>query len=209
MDTEVNKHERVLIIGSTSNINQFIEAAANYRDKNALVEFSYDEWAIGVNRLDKIKYYDTILVINPKQSISTAMAEAIELASELGKNIKYFEPVLEDPLPIITICGSLKFKDKIAELAERLTMEGNIVLTPLLNINGSITSAAHGISEEHMYEIIHRVHNWKIEICDKVLIANFESYIGEDTLRELNYAKSLNKEIDYVCPIAKPTTGVE
>ena len=31
---------------------------------------------------------------------------------------------------VVTLCGSIKFKDKFEELQEKLTLEGNIVLTP-------------------------------------------------------------------------------
>lgn len=31
---------------------------------------------------------------------------------------------------IITLCGSIKFKDKFIKVQEKLTLEGNIVLTP-------------------------------------------------------------------------------
>ena len=31
---------------------------------------------------------------------------------------------------IITLCGSIKFKNEFIKVQERLTLEGNIVLTP-------------------------------------------------------------------------------
>lgn len=31
---------------------------------------------------------------------------------------------------IITLCGSIKFKDEFLKLQEKLTLDGNIVLTP-------------------------------------------------------------------------------
>ena len=31
---------------------------------------------------------------------------------------------------VITLCGSIKFKDEFMKVQEKLTLEGNIVLTP-------------------------------------------------------------------------------
>ncbi len=34
-------------------------------------------------------------------------------------------------MKIITLCGSLKFKKEMIEIAEKMTLEGNYVLTPV------------------------------------------------------------------------------
>ena len=43
---------------------------------------------------------------------------------------------------IITLCGSIRFKEEFLKVKEKLTLEGNIVLTPNFfnNIKGKITT---------------------------------------------------------------------
>ena len=38
-------------------------------------------------------------------------------------------------MKIITLCGSLKFKKEMMEIAEKMTLEGNCVLTPVYPIS--------------------------------------------------------------------------
>ena len=41
------------------------------------------------------------------------------------------------------------------------------------------------------------MHKEKIKISDAILVVNINGYIGEDTRSEIDFAKSLNKEIIY------------
>ncbi len=58
-----------------------------------------------------------------------------------------------------------------------------------------------GITKEEYTEeearIIGGMHKEKIKLSDAILVVNVNDYIGESTKREIEYAKSLNKEILY------------
>ena len=51
---------------------------------------------------------------------------------KIGLNLKGYDikMILNNKYNIITLCGSVKFKDEFMKVQEKLTLEGNIVLTP-------------------------------------------------------------------------------
>mgnify|MGYP000856421177 CR=1 FL=1 len=94
-------------------------------------------------------------------------------------------------MKVYTICGSFKFMDKMIEECERLSMNGECILTPVYPSPGKLVR-----SEEDL-EVLRKVHDKKIEMSDGIYILDVMGYIGEDTKREIEYAKTLNKEIRY------------
>lgn len=95
-------------------------------------------------------------------------------------------------MKVITICGSYKFKKEMDEITEKMALEGNCMLTP---INLTKTNKEAYTKEEAM--IIGNMHKEKIKLSDAILVVNVNDYIGDSTKREIEYAKSLNKEILY------------
>lgn len=100
---------------------------------------------------------------------------------------------------VITVCGSLKFIDKIKEETERLALEGNCVL--------SITYKTENneIYTEEDLKMFQKAHFKRIEISDAIFIVNVGGYIGRHTQQEINYATSLGKEVIYMQPTNKLT----
>ncbi len=98
---------------------------------------------------------------------------------------------------IITICGSLKFKDEMMNIAMKMELEGNIVITPIFPVNVDKDS----LSIENL-DMLGKMHKEKIRISDAILVVNVDSYIGDSTKSEIEYAKSLKKEIIYYTDIA-------
>lgn len=47
------------------------------------------------------------------------------------------------------------------------------------------------------YSLIDKIHKEKIKLSDAILVVNVDGYIGNSTKNEIEYAKSLNKEIIY------------
>ncbi|MBQ3416110.1 MAG: hypothetical protein IJH39_12410 [Clostridia bacterium] len=94
-------------------------------------------------------------------------------------------------MKIITLCGSMKYKKEMMELAIELQLKGNIVLTP-----------AYPVDENKNYsldemEMLSKVHKEKINLSDTIFVVNVNNYIGKSTKSEIEYAQSLNKEIMY------------
>ena len=94
-------------------------------------------------------------------------------------------------MKVITICGSLKYQNIMMEEAQKLTMEGNCVLTPTYP-----TIKDYKISQEEMNNL-KESHLKRIELSDAIYVLNVDNYIGESTSIEIDYASSLNKEIIY------------
>lgn len=93
---------------------------------------------------------------------------------------------------IITICGSLKFKNKMMEMAIKLELEGNVVLTPI-----------YPITDDNVYNkkeiiMLGKMHKEKINLSDAIFVVNVDGYVGESTKSEIEYAKEHNKEIIYL-----------
>lgn len=96
-------------------------------------------------------------------------------------------------MKIITVCGSLKFKNEIISEALKLELEGNVVITPIF----PITDDKDSFTEEE-FAILGRMHKEKIKLSDAIFVVNVNNYIGSSTQSEIEYAKSLNKEIIYL-----------
>ena len=94
---------------------------------------------------------------------------------------------------VITLCGSTKFKNEFQQEMKRLTLEGNIILSC-----GLFNHADNeGISDD-VKHMLDDMHLRKIDMSDGIFVINKDGYIGESTRREINYAKSLNKEVTYL-----------
>ena len=100
-------------------------------------------------------------------------------------------------MKIITICGSLKFQKEMMEMAQKLALEGNCVLTPTYPVIKDITISNKQI--KHLKD----EHLKKIELSDSIFVIDVNNYIGDSTNLEIEYAKRLGKEIIYYSNIVK------
>lgn len=48
-----------------------------------------------------------------------------------------------------------------------------------------------------------KMHKEKIKLSEAILVVNVDNYIGESTQSEIEFAKSLNKEILYYTDLVK------
>ena len=91
---------------------------------------------------------------------------------------------------VITLCGSMKFKDDFLREQKRLTLEGNIVLAPNMFELENITSNIKSMLDE--------MHKRKIDLADEVFVINKNGYIGSSTKSEIEYAQNLGKKINFM-----------
>ena len=94
---------------------------------------------------------------------------------------------------IITLCGSIKFKDEFMKAQEKLTLDGNIVLTP--NFFNNIKKEEIDLETKRMLD---KMHKQKIDMSDEIYVINFGGYIGESTKTEIEYAKTKGKKVSYL-----------
>lgn len=96
--------------------------------------------------------------------------------------------------PVITLCGSTRFKEQFLEAQKRLTLEGNIVIS--VGLFGH--SGDEEVWREGTKEMLDDMHKRKIDMADGIYVINVGGYIGESTRSEIEYARSRGKRIEYL-----------
>jgi len=102
-----------------------------------------------------------------------------------------------DKYPVITLCGSTRFKEQFLEVQKRLTLAGNIVIS--VGLFGH--SGDDEVWTEGTKEMLDDMHKRKIDMADAIYVINVGGYIGESTRSEIEYAREKGKRILYLEPI--------
>lgn len=95
-------------------------------------------------------------------------------------------------MKIITVCGSLKFKDEMMQITEKMALQGNCMLSVIYP-----TKTDKDAYTEEEKDILGKMHKERIRLSDAILVVNIDNHIGSSTKNEIEFAKSLNKEIIY------------
>lgn len=95
-------------------------------------------------------------------------------------------------MKIITVCGSLKFKDEIMRITEQMELQGNCMLSIIYPTNPDKDTYT-----DTEAEMLDQMHKEKIKLSDAILVVDVNHYIGSSTKSEIEYAKELGKEIIY------------
>ena len=96
--------------------------------------------------------------------------------------------------PVITLCGSTRFKEQFLEAQKRLTLEGNIVISVgLFGHSGDDEVWTPGTKE-----MLDNMHKRKIDMADAIYVINVGGYIGSSTRSEIEYAEKQGKTIMYL-----------
>lgn len=99
----------------------------------------------------------------------------------------------DNPPFVICLCGSTKFKSEFLSAARAFTLAGHVVIMP-----GVFGHADGGFLNAETKRKLDELHLKKIDMADIVYIINPNGYTGESTKREIEYAKSLNKEVRFL-----------
>ena len=92
--------------------------------------------------------------------------------------------------PIITICGSTKFKTEYEEAEDKLEKDGWAVMSV-----GSFPNYDGIIVDDDLKARLDDLHLRKIAMSDAVYVVNPNGYIGDSTRSEIEYARSLGKAV--------------
>jgi len=99
---------------------------------------------------------------------------------------------------IVTLCGSTRFKEQFIEVQKELTLQGCIVISVgLFGHSGDQEVWSDGVKQ-----MLDDMHLRKIDLADEIFVINVDGYIGESTRREIAYARSTGKKVNYLCPPA-------
>lgn len=99
---------------------------------------------------------------------------------------------------IVTLCGSTRYKDEFMKVAERLTLEGNVVLGPCVFTKSPDSNTIE--PSDDMLQRLEEVHFAKIDMSDEIFVVNKDGYIGDGTLKEIQYAVDHNKLVRFLNP---------
>ena len=91
----------------------------------------------------------------------------------------------------VTICGSMRFEREMQSIAFKLEAYDNYnVLQCVYNVDKL------DISQEEAASLA-KGHFKKIEMSDAIYVVDIDGYIGNQVTKEIEYAKSLGKEVIY------------
>ena len=96
--------------------------------------------------------------------------------------------------PVITLCGSTRFKEQFLEAQKRLTLAGNIVIS--VGLFGH--SGDDEVWTEGTKEMLDDMHKRKIDMADGIYVINVGGYIGQSTRSEIDYARSQGKTVEFL-----------
>ena len=103
--------------------------------------------------------------------------------------------------PVITLCGSTRFKDEFYEAQKKLTLAGNIVISVGLFGHSGDEEAWDGMDEGTLGKtkaMLDDMHKRKIDMADSIFVINVGGYIGESTKSEIAYALEHGKKVEYL-----------
>lgn len=98
--------------------------------------------------------------------------------------------------PVVTLCGSTRFKGEFLHQQELLTLAGNIVLS--VGLFGHADAKYGTVITPDVKTMLDDMHKAKIDMADSVFVINPGGYIGESTAAEIAYAESKGKPIGYL-----------
>lgn len=91
---------------------------------------------------------------------------------------------------VITLCGSVRFRETFQQVQQRLTLEGSLVLCPVFFDDIQPDAEAKALLDQ--------LHRQRIDMADEVLIINVDGYIGQSTRAEIDYAIRMGKPVHYL-----------
>src|SRR4051794_19437799 len=99
---------------------------------------------------------------------------------------------------VITLCGSARFEAEFAEINQRLTMEGCVVISLGMFSLPELPGYDWTADSSNLKGRLGDVHLQKIRVADEVFIVDPGGYVGESTRREIAYAESLGKPVRFL-----------
>ena len=103
--------------------------------------------------------------------------------------------------PVVTLCGSTRFKKEFMEVQKRLTLEGKIVISVGLFGHSGDEEVWDGMDEGTLTatkKMLDDMHKRKIDMADSIYVINVGGYIGDSTRSEIEYAKAHGKRVEYL-----------
>jgi len=108
---------------------------------------------------------------------------------------------------VVTLCGSTRFEAEFAEVNQRLTMAGCVVISLGMFGLPELPGYDWTADSSDLKGRLGTVHLQKIRMADEVYVVDPGGYVGESTRREIAYAESLGKPVRYLSHEHLPRAG--
>ena len=111
---------------------------------------------------------------------------------------------MNNKYPVITLCGSTRFKKEFMDVQKQLTLEGNIVISVGLFGHSGDSEVWENMDEGTLTktkEMLDDMHKRKIDMADEIFVINVNGYIGDSTRSEIEYAEAHGKKVNYLEPV--------
>jgi len=125
--------------------------------------------------------------------------ETLDACAKIIRVLVYLlkrDSIMVGKYPVITLCGSTRFKEQFLEAQKRLTLEGRIVIS--VGLFGH--SGDDEVWTEGTKEMLDDMHKRKIDMADGIYVINVGGYIGSSTRSEIEYARATGKTVEYLEP---------
>ncbi len=99
---------------------------------------------------------------------------------------------------VVTLCGSTRFQAQFAEVNQRLTMQGCVVISVGMFALPELPGCDWVADTSDLKARLGAVHFQKIRMADEVYVVDPGGYLGESTRREIAYAQSLGIPVRYL-----------
>ena len=145
-----------------------------------------------------MQYRDKVYCIQDKEGKKPRHPRRISYTDEL---VPFYRELSQKKYPVITLCGSTRFKKEFMEVQKRLTLEGNIVISVGLFGHAGDAEVWENMDEGTLTktkEMLDDMHKRKIDMADEIFVINVGGYIGESTKSEIAYAKAHGKKVNYL-----------
>lgn len=106
--------------------------------------------------------------------------------------------------PIVTLCGSTRFKDEFYQIQKDLSLQGMIVISVGLFGHAGDEEVWEGMNENtktRTKQMLDDMHKEKIDMADEIFVVNPGGYVGTSTWSEICYARMTGKSIKSLYPI--------
>ena len=106
--------------------------------------------------------------------------------------------------PVVTLCGSTRFKDEFIQIQKELTLKGYIVISVGLFGHSGDAEVWDGMDEGTLGKtkaMLDDMHKSKIDMSDEIFVVNPGGYIGDSTWSEICHAYMTGKKINSLVPI--------
>ena len=110
---------------------------------------------------------------------------------------------MQKKYPVVTLCGSTRFKNEFMEAQKRLTLEGYIVISVGLFGHAGDQEVWENMDEGTLTktkEMLDDMHKRKIDMADEIFVINVGDYIGDSTRSEIAYAREHGKKVSFLEP---------